>query len=308
MHDGFEVVTLASADGLEASFAPRVGMTCCSLRDRGVELLGERFGLAAYASCGLSTGLSLMHPWTNRLSSWRYTAGGTTVRLPVSPLLHTDRWGLPVNGVQSKGHDWHVEDSGADACSAWLEATLAFERPEQLALFPFPHRVHLRIELRGRALSLETRVEATGRVPVPVCFGYRVYVRRDPVACAVVLPRRRQLVTDERMLPTGAAEPRGGRAFQLERGDVRELFALGDGGRVAVMGTGRRLTLEPLAGFPFAQVCTYPEEPHATLEAMTAEPDALSHDTYPVATAARPYHAALRIAVDDAFEPAAVAA
>lgn len=134
LHDGFEVVTLASADGLEASFAPRVGMACCSLRHRGVELLGERFGLAAYASCGLSTGLSLMHPWTNRLSSWRYTAGGTSVRLPISPLLHTDRWGLPVNGVQSKGHDWHVEDSGADAHGAWLEATLAFERPRQLAL------------------------------------------------------------------------------------------------------------------------------------------------------------------------------
>lgn len=95
--------------------------------------------------------------------------------------------------------------------------------------------------MSGRALSLSTRIEATGRVPVPVCFGYRLYVRRDPVACAVVLPRRRQLLTDERLFPTGAAEPRTARAVRL-------------------------------------------------------------------ATAARPYRAALKIAVDDAVEPVAVAA
>jgi aldose 1-epimerase len=103
---GFDLVRLRSQDAFEATFAPQVGMTCCSLRHGGVELIGERFGLAAYASCGITMGMSLMHPWANRLSSWKYTACGATVRLQVSPLLHTDRWGLPVNGVQSCGHAW----------------------------------------------------------------------------------------------------------------------------------------------------------------------------------------------------------
>jgi aldose 1-epimerase len=110
---GYHVVRLRSQDALEASFVPQVGMTCCSLRFGGVELIGERLGLEAYASCGITMGMSLMHPWANRLSSWAYSACGASVRLPVSPLLHTDRWGLPVNGVQSCGHAWVVEDGGA---------------------------------------------------------------------------------------------------------------------------------------------------------------------------------------------------
>lgn len=302
MHDDYEVVTLRSADGLEASFAPRVGMACCSLRLGGTELLGERHGLAAYASCGITMGLSLMHPWTNRLSAWRYTASGTTVRLPVSPLLHTDRWGLPLNGVQSSGHAWRVEDSGAGPRSAWLEATLPFDRDRrQLALFPFPHRLHLRAEVAGRTLSIATEIEATGAVPVPVCFGYRVYLRRDlPRAeAAIALPARRRVVTDRRLIPTGATEERAAQTRRIAAGDeLQEVFRLGPERRLTVASGARRLTLESLAGFPLAQVRTLRDEPHVMLEALTAEPDALSRDRFPVATTGRPYRAALRLAAD----------
>ena len=81
--DGYDVVRLRSQDALEATFAAQVGMTCCSLRHGGVELIGERYGLAAYASCGITMGMSLMHPWAP---------------LPVSPLLHTDRWACRSTG------------------------------------------------------------------------------------------------------------------------------------------------------------------------------------------------------------------
>lgn len=298
-HGDFELVCLRSQAGLEARFAPRVGMACCSLRQDGAELLGERHGLSAYASCGITMGLSLMHPWTNRLSAWRYTASGTTVRLPVSPLLHTDRWGLPVNGVQSSGHAWTVEDSGAGARSAWLEATLPFDRDRrQLALFPFPHRLHLRAEVADRSLSISTEIVATGDVPVPICFGYRLYVHRESPAgdAAVVLPTRRRIVTDRRLLPTGATEPREQRTCRLDGEEVAEVFALEPDRRLTVLSGGRQLTLESLAGFPLAQVRAVAAEPHVMLEAMTAEPDALSRDVFPVATAGRPYRAALRIA------------
>ncbi len=60
--DGYGLLCLGSPDALEASFAPQVGMTCCSVRHRGDELLGERHGLAAYASCGITMGMSMMHP------------------------------------------------------------------------------------------------------------------------------------------------------------------------------------------------------------------------------------------------------
>ena len=153
-------------------------MACCSLRHRGAELLDERFGLEAYANCGMTMGMSLMHPWADRLSSWRYTARGVTVPLPVSPLLHTDGRGLPVNGVQSSGHAWALEHTEAAGGSAWLDAALHYGADgRQLALFPFPHRVHLHAEVTWM-FRADMEIEATGGVAVPVCFGYRLYLAR----------------------------------------------------------------------------------------------------------------------------------
>jgi aldose 1-epimerase len=300
--DGYEVVRLGSQDALEATFAPQAGMTCCSLRHGGVELIGERLGLDAYASCGITMGISLMHPWANRLSSWKYTACGATVRLPVSPLLHTDRWGLPVNGVQSCGHAWILQNTGAARESAWLDATLPFDcDPRRLELFPFPHRLYLHAEVTRCCLHISTEIEATGSVPVPVCLGYRVYLRRKqpPHDATIVLPARRRVVTDERLLPTGATEPLEMSALTLGADELHEVFVLGADRCLTVTSDARRLTVESLTGFPLAQVRTLASEPHLVIEALAAAPDALSRDLFPVATPGRPYRAAIRLLVDD---------
>jgi aldose 1-epimerase len=298
---GFDVLRLRSRDALEASFAPHVGMACCSLRQGGAELLGERYGLAAYASCGMTMGMSLMHPWANRLSSWTYAACGQTVRLPVSPLLHTDRWGLPVNGVHSCGDAWVLEDRGATAESAWFDATLPFDHPRQLELFPFPHLLHLRAEMAGRSLCVSVELEATSSVPVPVCFGYRVYLRREQPGgdATIVLPDRRRVVTDERLLPTGATAPLQMSASTVGVDELHDVFVLGADRRLTVASDARRLTIESLTGFPLAQVRAVAGEPHVMLEALTAAPDALSRNAFPVATRGRPYRAALRVSTED---------
>src|SRR3954469_23865757 len=124
--EGIPVLRLRSAAGVEAIFAPAAAMACCSLRVAGVEVLSHRHGLRACAGDGMSLGLALTHPWANRLSAWSYTALGRQVRLPVSPLLRTDRSGLPFNGIQPGGM-WTVQDIGADHRSAWIEAALGFD-------------------------------------------------------------------------------------------------------------------------------------------------------------------------------------
>jgi galactose mutarotase-like enzyme len=297
--DGFDVVSLGSENGLEASFTPQVGMACCSLRLGDAELLGQRFGLDAYASGGITMGMSLMHPWADRLSSWSYTACGATVRLPISPLLHTDRWGLPVNGVQPRGDAWALEDGGGAAESAWLDATLPFDSdPGQ---FPFPHRLHLHAEVTRRAFYISAELEATGGVPVPVCFGYRLYLRHEQPGdgATIVLPSRRRLVTDERLLPTGATEPREMSASTLGVDELHEVFAFGADRRVTIASDARRITVESLTGFPLAQVSAFARQPHVMLEALTAAPDALSRNAFPVAAPGRPYRASLRLSADD---------
>jgi aldose 1-epimerase len=299
---GFDVVRLSCPSSLEATFAPQVGLTCCSLRHGGTELLGQRFGLAAYASDGTTMGMSLMHPWADRLSSWTYTAGAATVRLPISPLLHTDRFGLPVNGVQACGNAWATTNTGAKDGSAWLEATLPFDRDARmLELFPFPHRVHLRAELAGNALCITSLVEATGGVSVPVCFGFRLYLRRGslPGETTMVLPARRQLVTDERLFPSGATEPREMSASSLGEDETDEVFVLGADRRLTFASEQRRVTFEALDGFRLAQVRSVASEPHVMVEALTAAPDALSHGGFAVASPGHPYRAQLRVSVDE---------
>lgn len=192
------------------------------------------------------------------------------MRLPVSPLLHTDRWGLPINGVQSCGDAWALQDRGAGGGSAWLEATLAFDSdPRQLELFPFPHRLHVHAEVTGRCLLISIEIEATGGVAVPACLGYRLYLRRHlPQGDAtIVLPARQRVVTDERLLPTGASESLELSASTLGIDQLHEVFVLGADRCLTVASDARRLTVEPLAGFPLAQVRTVANEPHVMVEA-----------------------------------------
>jgi hypothetical protein len=75
--------------------------------------------------------------------------------------------------------------------------------------------------------------------------------------------------------------------------------SLGADRRLTVASDTRRLTVESLTGFPLAQVRSVASEPHVVLEALTAAPDALSRDLFPVATLGRPYRAALRLSLDD---------
>jgi aldose 1-epimerase len=243
-------------------------------------------------------GMSLMHPWADRLSSWSYTACGTTVHLPMSPLLHTDHWGLPVNGVHPSSRAWVGQQSGAGGGSAWLNAALPFDRPRQLELFPFPHRLSLHVDVTGCSVCIFVEVEATGHVEVPVCFGCRVYLRREAGA-TIVLPARRRIVTDERLLPTGATEAVHMRASTVGVDELREVSSLGADRRLTMASGTRRLTIEPLSGFPFAHVRTVAREPHILVEALTAPPDALRHNLFPVASPGQPYRAVLRLSVDE---------
>src|SRR3712207_4042914 len=134
-YEGFPAVRLGSAGGLEAIFAPGVGMVGCSLRHRGDELLGQRGGLARYEATGSTFGIPLLHPWANRLAGLSYTAGGRSVVIDRdSPYVRTDPNGLPIHGLLAASTHWKLE--GGDA----LRATLDFgAHPELLEGFPFPH-------------------------------------------------------------------------------------------------------------------------------------------------------------------------
>jgi hypothetical protein len=88
-------------------------------------------------------------------------------------------------------------------------------------------------------------------------------------------------------------------ASTLGSDQLDEVFVVDVDRRLTIASDTRRLTVESLTGFPFAHVRTVAREPHVMLEALTAAPDALNRDAFPIATPGRPYRAAVCLSVDE---------
>jgi galactose mutarotase-like enzyme len=275
-----EPVTLKAGD-LEATFAPGAGMIGTSLRHRGDELLEQRDGLDAYVKSAKTFGIPLLHPWANRIDGPRYSVAGKDVELDLnSPLVHTEDNGLPIHGLASACPYWEVVGRDTDG----LHARLDYGAHEDLlAGFPFPHTLEIEISLDPDALHHTTRLTATTDQPVPVSFGYHPYLTLPGVAredFLVTFPVRRQMLLDDRGIPTGTDEVAnippgalGDRTYDDGFSELREPVEFG------VEGGGRRIGVRFDEGYPYAQVWAPPGEQFICYEPMTAPTNALvTHD------------------------------
>jgi aldose 1-epimerase len=275
-----EAVVLVSGD-LRASFVPAAGMIGNSLTHRGDELLVQRGGLDAWRGTGKSFGLPLLHPWANRLRDWRYAAAGRAVTIDRSRgIVRADENGLPIHGALAAAEDWDVVDAGADGDAAWLTAALDYSRrDDRLAVFPFLHRLELELRLQGDALSITIALEATGRNPVPLAFGWHPWLALPGVPrpqWELQLPDRTQYALDDRNLPTGERTDRRGERLTLGDQALDAHFAVADDARFALAGGGREIAVEWAGGLGFAQVFAPTELDVACLEPMMAPVAALS--------------------------------
>jgi aldose 1-epimerase len=251
-------------------------MLGASLRHRGVELLRRVDDLEGAALKGSTAGIPMLHPWANRLSESSYRVAGTQVTLDLSsPLLHLDERGLPMHGVPWSRLAW--EPAAADQTR--LVARLDWNRKELLAIFPFPHRVELAVTLDSSGLTMETALTAGPAGPVPVSFGFHPYLGLSGLRRAgwrLALPSMRRLALDEQGIPTGEEGPFGG--FDAALGEVGfdDGFALPEEGvSLSLAGAGRRITVELVAGYRYAQVFAPADQEYVALEPMTAPANAL---------------------------------
>jgi galactose mutarotase-like enzyme len=279
---GYPARTLISPGaGLEVSFVPSVGMVGASMRHREDEILGQRGGLARYEATRSTMGIPLLHPWANRLADWTYAAAGRRVELdPDSPLLKRDPNDLPIHGFLGASPYWEVLGSDADDSSARLAARLDFaEHPEYLEGFPYPHELRIDASLAGSTLLIRTTLSATGDMAVPMSFGFHPYFTLPDVDRAdwhVELPVRERLVTDDKQIPTGETEP-----FEIAPGPLGErtfddgYAGVADGARFVLAGGGRRIALEFVSGYRYAQVYAPENDDLIAFEPMTAPTNAL---------------------------------
>jgi aldose 1-epimerase len=268
--------TLIAGD-LEAVFLPGHGMLGASLRHRGVEILRRVEDLGAAAVKGSTAGIPLLYPWANRLADFRYRAAEREVVLdPSSPLLHFDEHGLPMHGVPWSRLVWKPTEARQDFLAARLEWT----RSDLLAVFPFPHRLEMAAMLHPNGLTIETTLVAGLGGPVPVCFGFHPYFGLPELPRTqwrLELPVMRRLMLDDRGIPTGAEAPFDGLDAELGELAFDDGFALMAGqASFSVAGTSRRMTVEFLEGYPYAQIYAPKDKDYIALEPMTAPTGALT--------------------------------
>ena len=268
--------TLVAGD-LEAVFLPGHGMLGASLRHRGMEMLRRVEDLDGAAASGSTAGIPLLHPWANRLSGFRYRAAGREVNLdPSSPLLHLDAHGLPMHGVPWCRLAWELTEARQDFLAARLEWT----RGDLLTVFPFRHRLEMAATLGSDGLTIETALVAGPGGPVPVSFGFHPYFGLPDFPRAqwrLELPTMRRLVLDPRGIQTGDEVPFDGLDAQLGELAFDDGFALmAEQASFSIAGAARRITVEFLEGYLYAQIYAPKDKDYIALEPMTAPTNALT--------------------------------
>lgn len=277
-----EVVLRDPHSAVTATFLPGAGMVGTSLRDDGVELLGQVQGVQRYVDDGVFMGLPLMHPWANRLREWTYAAEGRTVTLtPESYGLDTDPNGLVIHGLLTSYPGWVVTAVSDHELSAELDFGAD---SNLLRSFPFPHRLMVSLALSARTLRVRAELTAAG-VAVPVCFGFHPYLQIPGAPRAqwvVELPARRHLELDGHLLPTGAAAAELAEVLTLGDSVFDDAYdQVADGAVFAVSGGGRRIEVTFEQGYAAAQIYAPDDDDVVCFEPMTAPTDSLSRGDYP---------------------------
>lgn len=292
-----DATTLTSPDGtLAVTLIDGPYLTVASLRCAAREFLADPQMLPnPYRVHGERAGITLLHPWANRLGSDTFSVGERRVTIPVhDPLAARDPSGLPIHGLANpQGWSWEsVGPLAARATASWPE----------LKEFPFAHDLEVTVELHPpRELAVTTTLSAR-TTPVPVAFGWHPYFRAERAhQCTLSLPRRRSLALDATGLPTGAASDQEPATISLDG------ISLDDGFAGVVDGSSFRLHAPPHVvevrhegGFDYAQVFAPLDAEVVSFEPMTAPTDALRTGRgLRFATPGEPYTARFTVAFGD---------
>jgi galactose mutarotase-like enzyme len=293
---------ITSADGSTvATYVPAAGMVCQSLIVEKIERLDPRSGLDAYATRGSTMGIPLLYPWANRLGGREFEVAGKRVTLPDDPSrIHVDATGTPIHGVTPSLMRWHASAVSETAVRARLE----WDDPTLLELFPFRHTVEILATVERHALTVTTTAIADGGDRVPVSFGFHPYLRlagapRDE--WIVALPACNELTLDERMLPTGERHARAASNSALVTTEFDNAYELRAprSSFTATAGT-RRITVELLDGYRYAQVFSPAGAEFVCFEPMTAPANALkSGDQLTVLEPGEQHAAMFTVAVEN---------
>jgi aldose 1-epimerase len=291
-------LSLAAGD-LRATFWPDSGMLGISLLFRGEEILRRIEDLESAKRKGSTAGIPLLYPWANRLAGLHYQAAGHDVTLdPKSSFLHFDDKGLPMHGVPWGQLSWKVLQAKPDS----LICSLDWNRPELLAVFPFPHHLQIEANISRDSLTIQTTILADAGSPVPVSFGFHPYFGIPHLPRAqwrLQLPAMRKLVLDSHGIPSGAEKPFKPVDTLLGDTNFDDGFALANPQSSFVLsGAAYKIAVEFLEGFAYTQVYAPKDKEFIALEPMTAPTNALiTGEGLQIVAAGKKFQSSFRIRI-----------
>jgi galactose mutarotase-like enzyme len=280
---------------VSATFVPGLGMTGVSLRNGGAEHLALPGGLDALRH-GRTTGLPLLAPWANRLSSRVYRVG--RIRVDMHGLrLGVDEHRLPIHGLLVGSKGWSVDHLATRGATARARASIEVDAKA----FPFAHRIDVTASVRENGLTIDTSITPSGRRAVPLAFGWHPYLQLPGVARSswnLRLPSRRHLLLDARGIPDGDEAREAAEQAPIARRKFDDLYALGRDRKLSFSATGgRRVELHCQSGYPYAQVWVPPGKTFAALEPMAAPTNALVDGRAPLVPPGETFTATFTLAV-----------
>lgn len=171
---------------------------------------------------------------------------------------------------------WVVTEARQDFVAARLE----WSNSDLLTIFPFRHRLELAATIGRDGLTLETTLVASSEGPVPVSFGFHPYLALPELSRSdwqLELPAMHKLVLDPRGIPTGDKQAFGGFNARLGESSFDDGFALmEERTSFSVAGAARRVSVDFLEGYRYAQVFAPNDKNYLAIEPMTAPTSALT--------------------------------
>ncbi len=287
--DGIEIVRLVDASHkTQVSIAPSIGNIAYEMKVNGKNLLWFPFsGLAEWKTKLTPCAIPFLGPWANRLDEDAYWANGRKYILnPGLDNLRRDQFGNSIHGVLYFSSAWTVVSVTADARSARAVSRLEFWKyPDMMAQFPFAHTITMTHRLADGVLEVELRIQNHSVSPMPVSVGFHPFFRMHDSPRAewsVHLPARKQVLLNDRLLPTGElkkaeySDPQPLAAKPLD--DIMTDLERDSDGRTTFWAKGKRekisVTFGPkyLVGVAF----TPPDKEAICLEPMTAVTNAFN--------------------------------
>ncbi len=194
---------------IEVSILPSLGNRAYEMKVRGKNILFQpETGGSDFLKRVGQNGIPFMAPWANRLDGTGFWANGRRYNFN-SDLenFRKDANGLPIHGLIMNSGLWELVDVGADQNSAYATSRLQFWKyADLLAQWPFAHEYEMTYRLANGNLEVRTTVSNLSADAMPLVIGFHPYfsipdIPRDN--WMLHLPVRKEVVLDDRSLPTG---------------------------------------------------------------------------------------------------------